>query len=240
MAKIQGIFQFTGKLGTAVGFKGEDGKNYGRVLVDKIANPNTDAQVEVRNKMSLAGQLSALLEWPMIVGLKGGSKRKRRARLTALIIDKTNTSGAQAILAPADLVLSEGRLVELGINPRDITYENGTLAVEVPEATFTDEIPSVVITAVFSQNRTGDYIAVEQGVATKENRTVSFKRNANLANVYAIPVMRAEGATDIKYEKAVANIEATNSYAVTAQATTAGILNYGASQYVSSATQSNG
>lgn len=233
MAKQLGIYRFGGKVGQAVGMQGEDGKVYLRELVVP-KNPNTTPQIEARTKMSLAGQLSKITPKSAIFGM-GATARKRRANYTGNIARKATATTADgtttAQLHPADLIFSEGVGRDLS---QDLTaaYTEGTLTVTadaMPEG-----VDAIVAIAVFSQNRTGDYNSVQVKTITRTQLSVTMTSNQNVANVYYIPVFQSEGASRATYERAIANIESTNSYAAQAETLTSGVFDYGASQYLQS------
>lgn len=197
MAILKGIFQFNGKLGAAVGMKGDQGKNYARVYLDKIANPNTEAQVKNRTKVVLGGKLSKLTPAQLILGLNGANKRQRRAEfvkktlraITTSIVDGTT----QAELRPQDIVLSEGAYQDLfSING---TLTGGVLSVApVSGANWAQDYPDVkaVVVAAYVE-RGGDYVECVTDVMTPESQTVNFNigTTASLAQVYTIPVVES-------------------------------------------------
>lgn len=240
MGKLVGAIQFNGKVANVVGMRGENGRNYIRERKYEVANHNTKAQQDVRTKFVLAGLLSKLTPADLIVGLAGGSKRQRRSRFTKIINDRATIMGNQANLTPNNLVFSEGALYPMSGADVTLTYSGTALTASLPQGStlFDDEnLASVIIIGVFSQGRLGPYVSEGSAVITKTTTSVTIPGNGQLVNVYAIPVLRADGATDVAYETAVSNIEATNSYAVASEAAVRGVLNYGASQYLSSPTQ---
>ena len=239
MGKLVGAIQFNGKVANVVGMRGENGRNYIRERKYEVANPNTPAQQNVRTKFVLAGLLSKLTPADLIVGLTGSSKRQRRSRFTKIINERATISGRQAQLSPANLIFSEGALYPITGADFTLAYDGAKLTVSLPQAStlFDDEnLASVIIIGVFSQNRIGPYVSEGAVVLTKTTNTGTITGKGQLVNVYAIPVMRADGATDVAYETAVSNIEETNSYAVASEAAARGVLNYGASKYLSSPT----
>lgn len=238
MGKLVGAIQFNGKVANVVGMRGENGRNYIRERKYEVANPNTKAQQDVRTKFVLAGLLSKLTPADLIVGLSGGSKRQRRSRFTKIINNRATISGDQAQLAPVNLVFSEGAMYPMSGADFTLSYNGTALTATAAQTLFDDEnLASVIIIGVFSQNRIGPYVSEGAVVLTKDTLSGTIAGNGTLVNVYAIPVLRADGATDVAYETAVSNIEATNSYAVASEAAVRGVLNYGASQYIASPTQ---
>ena len=61
MARIVSIFQFTGRVGSAVGSKGKGGKVLLRQYQPTVTNPRTPAQMSQRAKMKLAAQVAGML-----------------------------------------------------------------------------------------------------------------------------------------------------------------------------------
>lgn len=231
-----GIFPFSGKVDNAVGMKGEDGKSYFRKLVTP-KNPNTPGQIDARVKMSLAGQLSKITPKSAIFGM-GATARKRRANFTGNIARNAETSTVDGVttarLAPADLKFSDG----VG---RDISsvltaaFANNVLTVTASE--MPENIDAIVVVGVFSHDRTGNYNAVDVKTITRTNLSVTMNSTEQVANVYYIPVLQSEGASRASYERAIANIEATNSYSTQAEVLTSGVFDYAASQYLQSVSQ---
>lgn len=236
MGKQLGIYRFGGKVGQAVGMKGEGGDVYLREHVIP-KNPNTPGQIDARVKMSLAGQLSKITPKSAIFGM-GATARKRRANFTGNIARNAETGTVDGVttarLAPADLKFSEGVGRDLS-SVLTAAFANNTLTVtasEMPEG-----IDAIVVVGVFSQNRTGDYNAVDVKTITRTNLEVTMSSTQQVANVYYIPVLQSEGASRASYERAIANIEATNSYATQAEVLTSGVFDYAESQYLQSVSQ---
>lgn len=235
MAKQIGIFPFSGKLDNAVGMKGEDGNNFLRKLVTP-KNPNTDAQVMQRSKMALAGLLSKITPVSAIYGM-GASNRKRRSAYTGNIASAATSTMAEGVvttnLAPADLVFSKG----VARNLKAILtaeFVNNVLSVGCNE--FPEDLAAIKIIAVFSQNRTGDYNEVAVKALTSDTAQVDFENASAVANLYYVPVFKANSASRAKYDDAVAAIEATHDYSVQADILTSGVFTDGQSMYHSSVT----
>lgn len=239
MGKQLGPIQYSGKIANIVGMKGEDGENYVRTKVTP-RNPNTAAQVAARVKMSLAGLLSQMTPKAAIYGM-GTSSRKRRSAFTGNIARMAEASqngdAIVATLAPADLIFSKG----VGRNLSDVlsaTFLNGTLTVTA--SALPTDLAAIEIVAVFSENRTGDYHAVEVKTITGTTLSVTFTSSDQVANVYYIPVMQADGASRASYERAVENIEASSSYQAQAEYLTSGVFANGASAYLNSYSNTQG
>ena len=83
MAKLDGVIQFTGKLGQTVGAKGQDGRNVLRVRRNTIKNPKTDAQCAQRMICTTAAQAVSQLKQILNNSFEGksfGAKSLQHAR----------------------------------------------------------------------------------------------------------------------------------------------------------------
>lgn len=231
MAKLIGLFQFSGKLGQTVGLKGANGENYVRILT-KPTNKSSQAQVDSRVKMTLAGLLSKLTSQDLIIGM-GNTTRNRRNRFTSNIargasVTTDATDGTvRAQLAPEDLIFSEGRLLEIpeGLST---TYNGTSLSVnfngDLPEGT-----AALLVIGAFSNGN--EYIKIDGALITDSQKNISIPGGAEAVNVYAIPIVRAENVSNTTYQRVVEDIDASNDYAAVASAALAGNLYYGASVY---------
>ena len=218
MAIIKGIFQFNGKLGDAVGMKGEDGKNYTRIYRDKIANPNTDRQVTVRTKMVLAGKLSKLTDKDLILGISGASNRKRRSAFMKNILKSITVSVVdgvkQAVLEPNRLVLSEGGYQ--GLPTITGTSAGGTLTVTTTASAW-DNFPGLkaIVLAVYNV-QSGVYTEAMTDVITKTAPSASFSvgTTVDCSQVYAIPVVEGDSTSTPVYPGSIIALANSNKMAV--------------------------
>lgn len=71
MAKIDGVIQFTGKLGEVVGQKGQSGRNYLRVRRREIKNPRSDKQSIQRMILATVGASIAYLAEVLRTSVEG-------------------------------------------------------------------------------------------------------------------------------------------------------------------------
>lgn len=218
MAIIKGIFQFNGKLGDAVGIKGEDGKNYARVYLDKIANPNTDQQVTARTKVVLAGKLSKLTDKDLILGISGTSARKRRSAFMKNILKSITVSTVdgvkQAVLEPNRLILSEGGYQ--GLPNITGTSSVGTLTINTTAADW-DNYPGLkaIVLAIYNV-QSGVYTEAMTDVLTKTAPSASFHvgTSADLSQVYAIPVVEGDSDSTPVYPGSIIALANSNKMAV--------------------------
>lgn len=230
MAKLLGIFQFSGKLGQTVGLKGANGENYVRVNV-KPTNKNSQAQINQRVKMTLAGLLSKLTPADLIIGM-GTTTRNRRNRYTSNIARMATATTQQdgsyrAVLAPEDLVFSEGRVVEVPTG-LSTTYNGSSLSVNF-SGTLPEGTAALLVIGAFSKAE--EYIQIDGTLITPTQLSSSITGQGDAVNVYVVPVVRADGASSVSYQRAVDDITTTNDYAAAARAAAAGSLMYGSSTY---------
>ena len=102
MARIVSIFQFTGRVGSAVGSKGKGGKVVLRQYQPSVANPRTPAQMSQRAKMKLAAQVAGMLgEVGRAALIANGNRKTDRGLLIKRLLQnvKVNADGSQASLA---------------------------------------------------------------------------------------------------------------------------------------------
>lgn len=239
MAKIVGIFQFNGKLGDAVGMKGEDGLNYARVRVREIANPNTKGQQEARTAVSLAGKISSLTPREIISGLNASSNRKRRSQFTKNIIlnadvQQTISGETVAKIDPNKVILSQGRSVDL---PTLTATMNGSIVTVTPSNWPTNNLDAVIVVA-YGIDATSNYIDCQYATILKGETTpttIALNKSVVDSILYAIPVVRNEKAGDTTYQEALEALEDNRDFAVTSSGTASSALTYEQSSYIGEA-----
>lgn len=235
MGKIRGIFQFTGKIGEAVGMKGDNGENYGRVRVRTIANPNTEGQQVTRTIASLAGKISAITPADVIKGMNGANKRQRRSRFMQNIMKKATTvrdvaTGAyQAIIDPEKIILSEGQLMDLPTLTKSIASGVVTIA----HTAWPEDLAALIIVC-YGATQDDAYVECKHTVILPTDvspATINMSKETVSATVYAIPVSRAEGASNTSYESALEALETNREFAVTSTSSARSALGYNQSSY---------
>lgn len=235
MAKLLGLFQFSGKLGQTVGMKGANGENYVRVKVNPT-NKKTQHQTDQRVKLALAGLLSKLTDQSLIIGM-GTTTRNRRNRFTSNIArmatTQTDNDGTiRALLSPDELIFSEGRMIEI---PDTLsTTFNGTSLSVAFSGTFPDDMAGLLVIGVFSEDNF--YTKIDGLLITPDALTGNIAGTGDAVNVYVIPVVRATSASSIAYQRAVEDIATSNDYAAAARGALAGSLYYGSSVFQSRVT----
>lgn len=78
MGKIVSPIQFTGRLGNVVGQRGQKGNVLIRPHIERVANPQTAAQLIQRAKLNLCGQLTGITPAEALVPLQMGGKASNR------------------------------------------------------------------------------------------------------------------------------------------------------------------
>ena len=113
MAKIVGfVGTGSGRVGNVVLSKGPNGLTISRAYQPIVANPRTDAQLNQRAKVNLAGRVSKLVPTQAISGLSMGSNRLNRSEFLANLIKScvvTKVAGVwTASVLPEKVVFSHG------------------------------------------------------------------------------------------------------------------------------------
>lgn len=226
MAKINSVITFVGKLDNVVGMKGDKGETYARKHLREINNPSTDAQVDQRLKVSLAGQISNLTPAGAIVGMKGANKRQRRANFVKNIINKAQiTNNADdtknANLTRGSLILSEGQVVAIPTMTAALSGNNVTVtASQWPVGS-----PVVGVLLVAYGIEDGRYVTCKAATLGLGESSViitlpRLDASAGLATaVYAIPLIPAAGRSVNDYEEGVLEVNTDFSVAFIGNAT---------------------
>lgn len=113
MAKIVGfVGTGSGRVGNVVLSKGPNGLTISRSYQPIVANPRTDAQLNQRAKVNLAGRVSKLVPAQALTGLSMGSNRLNRTEFLAKLIKScvvTKVAGKwTASVLPEKVVFSHG------------------------------------------------------------------------------------------------------------------------------------
>ena len=237
MGKISSVIEFTGRTGNLVGAKGQNGRYILRAHQPQVKNANSPAQMETRAKMALAGSLSKLIKAEIIYGMSGSGNRGRRQRWMREIIKRMTTTpvdgGVRAVLAPSDLILSEGG-VSAGVIIGEVTIADGSVKTSV---TFGDDIDRVVVVALYADSRSGGFLAANTTVAVESGALeIPFPKEEFLVvNLYAIPIRESSQLSGVSYSSEVgAQGEEASSYSSEAIAYNAGRYEWMRSEYVGS------
>ena len=233
MGKIQGIFQFTGKIGQVVGMKGDNGERYAREYVKEIANPDTEEQQVTRTKLSLAGKISSLTPADLITGMEGGNRRNRRSAFVRnIVLNSTVTveDGEKVAKLPADqLVLSEGeRFPQVTLTT---SIAGGVLS--VTPGSFPKNVDAIIVVA-YGIDDNDNYVDCQYvtipSTAT-DPQTITLGNGSTAATVYQIPVYENPGASKQRYQSALESLENDTEFAVRSGGYANSALAYGQSSY---------
>lgn len=237
MGKISSVIEFTGRTGNLVGVKGQDGRVVLRVHQPHVRNANTPEQMASRAKVALAGSLSKLIPAEVIYGMTGSGKRGRRQRWLREIIKRMTTTSAdgavKAILAPDDLILSEGGL-SAGVTISAVTLADGSLTATV---TFPEQVDRVVLVALYADSRSGGFLAMgTTTVSTSGEVTMAIPDAAfHVVNLYAIPIQTSSHFSGASYADGVsATGEEVSAYMSEAKTYNSGRYEWMRSEYVGS------
>ena len=237
MGKISSIIEFTGRTGNLVGAKGQNGRYILRAHQPQVKNANSPAQMETRAKMALAGSLSKLIKSDIIYGMSGSGNRGRRQRWMHEIMKRmttTSTNGTiQAVLAPSDLILSEGGF-STGVTIGAVTIEESCIKTTT---TFPDSIDRVLFVALYADSRSGGFLAAQSTVVSESGEvTIPFPdEEFHVVNLYAIPIKISSQFSGVSYTSEVAALgEEASSYSSEAKSYNAGRYEWMRSEYVGS------
>lgn len=166
MGKLEGIFQFSGRLGQTVGMKGADGKNYVRIRV-KPNNPKSDAQIDQRSKVNLMGRMSQVTPYEVILGM-GSTKRMRRNEFNKNLvkvatIDRSAPGTIVAQIAPADVIFSKGaQSIEATVStPAATTDTQATIGLTLADASLAGKYGERIVVAIIDPNDKAGYSLVK-------------------------------------------------------------------------------
>lgn len=244
MAKVKAIFgQLRGKVGGIV-FRGNgDGYTVASEYNAKPANPRTMAQTEQRNKMNLAGQISALTIYDAIAGLSS-NKRKARSIFVSEMLKKMTTTtveggGRKATLKSTDLVLSKGLGAIMDV---DASYATGTSTLTLSVTDGDEQQGLLFVRFVVYINDgakykwAGVYDTPEITGSSPVTKAVvlpnTVTENEGTIEVYAIPIFEHDAAVRTVYENGV-NVNGTPAgYNAQVTRDLASLNAFGASQYV--------
>ncbi len=220
MAKLDGVIQFTGKLGQTVGAKGQDGRNVLRVRRNTIKNPKTDAQCAQRMICTTAAQAVSQLKQILNNSFEGksfGAKSLQHARSLYMRMLRTVPSldGNGMVYLPKGSLnfpinkypLSEGSLPDPGVN---IDTTDGILSVQsaiaagaIATATAKQAFPKVevghqITIVVAHDNGASREVVSFCRFAFKNNTTPVFitSEGTTTLNPAAIDLSLAEGNWD--------------------------------------------
>lgn len=240
MARISSVIEFTGRVGNLVGAKGQDGEYLLRKHQPQVKNPNSWEQISHRCKISLSASLASLIPSDVLYGMKGSGRRGRRQRWLHEIIKRMSTTVSDgtvtALLAPSDLLLSEGPFAS-GVTMSGIIATGGNIEATV---TFPEEVDRVVVVSLYAKERNSGFLATKSTVVTESGTvTIPFpSTNFRVANLYIIPIRESRYLSGVSYSGDVVASGEEMSYSSEAVAYNAGRYEWMHSEYVGSYTAS--
>lgn len=213
MAKFVGfIGTISGKVGTTVFTKGENGISYGRSYQPQVQNPKTEAQQDQRAKMNLVGRLSQITPKSVLVGMGGIGRARRSAFNSNLLkvatVDRTDPSTIKAIIEPEDIVFSRGsEAINATVStPVAVTATKVTLGLTLSDASHAGKYGERIVVLAIDPDDKGGYSLVRSFdvlFASTEAVTVTVPFGMTLEDetmvaVYRLPYMlTAEGMSMI-------------------------------------------
>lgn len=237
MGKISSIIEFTGRTGNLVGAKGQNGRYILRAHQPQVKNANSPAQMETRAKMALAGSLSKLIKSDIIYGMSGSGNRGRRQRWMHEIMKRMTTTSSngtiKAVLAPSDLILSEGGF-STGVTIGAVTIEESCIKTTT---TFPDSIDRVLFVALYADSRSGGFLAAQSTVISESGEvTIPIPdEEFHVVNLYAIPIKISSQFSGVSYTGEVAALgEETSAYSSEAKSYNAERYEWMRSEYIGS------
>jgi hypothetical protein len=99
MGRLISLFQFSGRVGSAVASVGQDGKIHLRQYQPDVANPRTPAQMSNRAKLALASKVASMLgEVGRMALVANGMRPSERCQLNKRLLQyvKVNDDGSQS------------------------------------------------------------------------------------------------------------------------------------------------
>lgn len=210
MAKFVGMIgTISGKVGTTVFSKGENGLSYGRAYQPQVYNPKSSAQQDQRAKMNLVGRMSQVTPKALLVGMNGSNNRQRRSDfnshlLDVAIIDRSAPSSVIAKVAPEDVIFSRGsENISATASAATLTATTVTLSLTLTDSTLAGNYGERVIAAFIDPSDKAGYSKVAYTDVVLDNTTAtsvtinigSGMDDGTLVAIYRVPfVLNAAGA----------------------------------------------
>ena len=177
MGKIAGLSgTLSGKIGTMVFTKGEDGVSYAKSYQPQVANPRTRAQLVQRAKMNLAGRISALVPKRILALGEVSSRRNRSAFNKSLLglikVDTSDPSIYQARIDPADIVFAKGAEVSHAtVSTPTVTSRQFTMQLSLMDAELSNRYGERIVVMVTTTKEKGGISGVAHADVLLTNTT---------------------------------------------------------------------
>lgn len=198
MGKIQGIAGYiSGKIGSVVFMKGNDGQTYGRTYVANPANPKTVPQLQQRSKMNLVGRISMITPKGLLASIGMGGRKNRsmfsKNMLNACTVVLENNQyvakvdpeafiyarGAETLRASAQTPVVDASQVRVSLTLSDATLANKygeRIAVVVIDPEENGGKSTVQYTDIILTGTTATEVAVPLGLPLRDNDLVCVYR----------------------------------------------------------------
>lgn len=168
MGKFVGfIGTISGKVGTTVFSKGENGLSYGRAYQPVVNNPKTLLQEDQRAKMNLVGKMSSVTPKALLMGMTGANNRQRRSSFTRNLlnvatVDHSAPGSIVAKVDPEDVVFSKGpQVLNAELGTVQVTANSVTVPLTLSDASLAGKYGERVIVAVIDPQSKGGYSQVK-------------------------------------------------------------------------------
>lgn len=215
MAKFVGMIgTISGKVGTTVFSKGENGISYGRAYQPQVGNPKTVLQLDQRAKMNLVGRMSRVTPKALLIGMDGVNARQRRSAfsrnlLNAATLDRSVPGTVVAKIEPEDIIFSQGaELFSASATTPTINATGASISITLSDSALAGRYGERVVVAVVDPSDKAGYslVAYKDQLfddTTAKNVQVNFGTEIadhSLVCIYRMPfVLTPEGAS-IVYE----------------------------------------
>ena len=210
MGKFVGfVGTISGKVGSIVFCKGENGMTYGRAYQPQVKNPKSALQLDQRAKMNLVGRMSQVTPKGLLVGMSGMSARARRSVFTHILlnsatIDRSVPGEVLAQLQPEDIVFSQGaEVIAASSSVPTVTATGLTLQLTLADSSLAGRYGERIAVAIIDPSHKAGYSHVvykDQLFDDSTVKTVSIDFGMTIADqtmvcIYRLPfVLNDEGA----------------------------------------------
>lgn len=210
MGKFVGLIgTISGKVGTTVFQKGENGVSYGRAYQPVVSNPKTIGQTDQRAKMNLVGRLSQVTPKALLIGMGGINNRQRRSAFTSNLlkvatVDRTS-SEVIAKIEPSDVIFSRGaEVISASMGNVTITANSVATTLTLGDATLAGSYGERIVCAVIDPSSKGGYSQIKYVDVVLDGTTakqINFSFGSAMASgsmvcIYRLPYMlNADGAS---------------------------------------------
>lgn len=215
MAKFVGfVGTIRGKVGTTVFTKGENGLSYGRSYQPQVYNPKSVGQVDQRAKMNLVGRMSQVTPKALLVGMTGSSNRQRRSAfnrglLYIATVDRSAPGSVVAMVAPEDIVFSEGgEVLHATMSTPAVTANAVNLNLTLADASMAGAYGERVVVAIIDPSNKAGYSQVLYADVVLDNTsatavTINLPQalaDESMVAVYRIPYVLTSDAARYRAE----------------------------------------